>query len=145
MNDKNMELVWSAFGQLPQEARTIRAEVFVNEQGFQEEFDEIDGKSRHVVLYLNGQPAGTARIFWDEKTIMRLGRLALHKSARGGGYGRAVLDACREEARRAGAVRMVLDAQKRAKGFYEACGFVTVGEEFLEEDYPHFRMECSLV
>lgn len=139
-----MELVWSAFGQLPQEARAIRTEVFVKEQGFREEFDEIDGQSRHVVFYLDGQPVGTARIFWDVKHIMRLGRLALRKCVRGDGYGRTVLDACREEARREGAVLMVLDAQKRAKGFYKACGFVVVGEEFLEEGYPHFRMECSL-
>lgn len=141
---EDIRFAWSAFGELPAAARQIRSRVFIEEQGFQDEFDDVDSKSYHVIMYINDMPCGTARIFWDRKPMMRLGRLALLKPVRGSGYGRAMLDACREQSRRAGAVRMVLDAQKRAKGFYETCGFITVGTEFLEEGYPHYRMECSL-
>ena len=33
------------------DARAIREEVFVKEQGFVEEIDETDGKAVHVVCY----------------------------------------------------------------------------------------------
>lgn len=142
---KKPQLTWSAFGQLPEAAREIRTEVFVEEQGFAEEFDALDGASWHILLALDGVPVGTARIFWESApSVMRLGRLALRKPARGGGYGRMVLEACREAARQKGASRMVLDAQKRAKEFYEACGFTAAGDAFLEEGYPHYRMEAML-
>ena len=140
-----INLTWSEPGVLPEAARDIRTEVFIKEQGFVDEFDEIDARSWHVLLHLDGKPCGTARLFWDEEPgFMRIGRLALLPHARGGGYGRAVLSQCCKKARVAGAQRVVLDAQKRAKGFYEACGFETRGDEFLEEDYPHYRMELEL-
>ena len=43
---------------LSQDARIIRQEVFVEEQGFHHEFDEIDSRAWHLVLYENGQAAG---------------------------------------------------------------------------------------
>lgn len=141
---QEVAFTWSAFGELPDAAHDIRNRVFVEEQGFQEEFDETDRRSYHILLILDGAACGTARIFWDQKPVMRLGRLALLKPARGGGHGRAVLEECRAQARRMGAHSMVLDAQMRAKGFYEACGFTAVSDVFLEEGYPHYRMECSL-
>ena len=35
---------------LPTEAASIRKEVFMEEQGFVEEFDEIDHQARHIVV-----------------------------------------------------------------------------------------------
>lgn len=140
-----MQLIWSAFGALPEAARQIRATVFIEEQGFIEEFDSIDAQSWHVLLLLDGEPCGTARLFWENAPDwIRLGRLALLKPARGGGYGRLILEQCCEKARALGAKYMVLDAQKRARGFYEACGFEVRGDMFIEEDYPHYRMEYNL-
>lgn len=37
------------FTTLPQDAKDIRIEVFMNEQGFENEFDEIDTISHHIV------------------------------------------------------------------------------------------------
>ena len=41
---------------LPEEAVRIRREVFMEEQGFAEEFDELDGRAKHLVLYAKGEP-----------------------------------------------------------------------------------------
>ena len=38
---------------LPAEGRAIREEVFLKEQGFEEEFDEIDARAMHVMAYEN--------------------------------------------------------------------------------------------
>ena len=48
---------------LPEAARQIRQEVFVEEQHFQEEFDGIDGRALHLILYQDGVAAGTCGFF----------------------------------------------------------------------------------
>lgn len=40
---------------LPEDAKQIRTAVFVDEQGFHEEFDETDDISIHAVLLLTGK------------------------------------------------------------------------------------------
>lgn len=63
---------------LSQDARIIRQEVFVEEQGFHHEFDEIDSRAWHLVLYENGQAAGCCRLFSsDQPEVYILGRLAV--------------------------------------------------------------------
>ena len=55
-----------AYEKLPKEAKDSRREVFVDEQGFKNEFDDIDNTAIHLVCYDNENPIGTARIFYDE-------------------------------------------------------------------------------
>ena len=47
---------FTAYEQLPQEARALREEVFCGEQGFQEEFDETDRTAHHGLLWDDGYP-----------------------------------------------------------------------------------------
>ena len=37
--------------------------------------------------------------------------------------------------------KIVLNARKHAEGFYQKLGFRIVGDEFLEVNIPHYRME----
>ena len=53
------------YNQLPDEAKEIRLEVFVKEQGFEEEFDDIDETAAHIVLFDGSHPVGVCRIFTD--------------------------------------------------------------------------------
>ena len=50
---------------LCREAAEIRTEVFVREQGFEEEFDRIDPAALHVVLFEAGEAAATGRLFTE--------------------------------------------------------------------------------
>ena len=43
------------------DARLIRQQVFVEEQGFVNEFDDIDAKAYHAVIYTGGYPIATGR------------------------------------------------------------------------------------
>lgn len=52
-----------AYDKLPKEAKDIRREVFIDEQGFKNEFDDIDITAIHLVCYDKEKPIGTARIF----------------------------------------------------------------------------------
>lgn len=56
-------------------------EVFVKEQGFQNEFDDIDDFATHICIYEDGKALGCVR-FYVENDKMRIGRLAVLKQAR---------------------------------------------------------------
>lgn len=135
----NEDFTAKAFAALPAEAKVIREEVFVREQGFCEEFDERDEKSRHVVLYYRQNPAGTCRFFADEDG-WHIGRVALLQKYRGLHAGERLMRFAEEQVRAAGGRQISLDAQVRAAGFYEKCGYSPASEIFEEEGCPHKRM-----
>ena len=126
------------------EARVIREEVFVEEQGFREEFDETDARAWHVVLYEGGIAAATGRLFSEGGGVYHVGRVAVRKAYRGYGVGAQVMRALHRKARALGARELVLSAQVQARGFYEKLGYAAVGETYLDEHCPHVRMTLSL-
>lgn len=63
---------------LPQEAKDIRIEVFMKEQGFENEFDDIDDMSHHIVVFDEEKPIGTCR-FFKENDHYTIGRVAVLK------------------------------------------------------------------
>ena len=80
-------------------AKMIRTAVFMEEQGFQNEFDQQDHTSWHFVFYQNGEPFGCARIFNTPNNPNRitLGRVAILKEYRGLHLGMDMLSAIEEE------------------------------------------------
>lgn len=144
----NITLQWSAFGILPDAAQQIRSAVFVEEQGFAEEFDTQDNQSWHLLLYEQDMPCGTARLFYENNQqqtgIMHIGRLAIQKFARKKGFGRMILEECTRQAIHKNAKKLVLGSQWQARGFYQACGFVSVGEPYMDENCKHIMMEKIL-
>ena len=130
------------YDKLPEAAREIRTAVFMEEQGFREEFDELDGECTHLVLYLQGEPAAVARVYREgEEGVYVIGRIAVVKQRRGLGLGRQIVEAGEALAREKGGKRVRLAAQVQAAGFYEKLGYRKAGEEFLEEHCPHVWME----
>ena len=51
---------------LHKDAVKIRKEVFMEEQGFHDEFDETDENAVHLVLYIDQIPAATCRFFPEQ-------------------------------------------------------------------------------
>ena len=140
-----MEYIWSAPGHLPEAAKRIRTEVFVREQGFAEEFDDMDLCSYHVLLRQNEKDIGTARMFWEEdRQTIHIGRVALLKTVRGCGLGSKLLSACEYKAKQLGAQRVILGAQCRAMKFYGENGFQAFGECFDDQGCPHQMMEKTI-
>lgn len=114
------------YDELPAQAAKIRTAVFVEEQGFEEEFDDLDLIARHAVLYLDGAPAGTCRYFVREGE-WTLGRFALLPQFRGTGAGRALLRAAEGDILSRGGFKVNIFAQCRARSFYEKCGYLPTG------------------
>ena len=122
----------------------IRTEVFVIEQQFKEEFDDIDYHCKHFVFYEKNKPIAICRIYpYDEKAYA-IGRIAVCAPYRGRGLGSRVVKEAEDYIKTLGYTQVTLSAQVRAKNFYEKLGYAAVGEEFIEEGYPHINMKKSI-
>ncbi len=126
--------------------RAIRDVVFVEEQAVspEEEYDEFENTSRHFLALLDGVPAGTARWRRTENGI-KLERFAVKKEFRGFGVGKALVDAVLSDVNpgaNAG-TRIYLHAQLHAIPFYAGSGFEAFGEEFIEADIRHRKMQYT--
>ena len=125
---------------LPEEAKQIREEVFVKEQGFTDEYDDVDDIATHIVIF-DDDAIGTCRIYEKESHIFMFGRLAVKKNLRKGGYGTILVKAAEGFAKESGGQSIILHSQLHAQGFYEKQGFSTFGEIEYEQDCPHIWMK----
>ena len=126
-------------------ATELRIRVFCDEQGVSRE-DEIDGRDGdavHLVALERGAVVGTCRLLFDGTTC-KLGRLVVDRDARRRGIGGRLLALAEDEARAAGAERIVLNAQTRARSVYRAAGYTEVGDTFMSAGIEHIRMERPL-
>ena len=131
---------YKIFDGLPDEAKLIRTTVFVEEQGFKEEFDTTDTFAKHIVIYDTDKPIAVGRYFTYDNDEFHIGRVAVLKEYRKFGYGRVIMDLIEEDIKKTGAKRIVLSAQCRARGFYEKCGYTATGGIYLDEHCEHILM-----
>ena len=130
---------------LPAQAKDIREEVFVREQGFTKEFDDTDQIATHLVLFWEGQPAGVCRFFpTQEPGCWVFGRLAVRKAFRDKHLGSLLVQEAENQIRRLGGTKLALMAQIRVQKFYEKNGYTPVGEPCDDEGCPHIWMVKAL-
>ena len=125
-----------------EQALALRLRVFCEEQGVElaAEQDGRDQEAIHLVALEGDRLIGTCRLLVEERTA-RLGRNAVSAEARGRGIGATLLEAADRAAAQAGADRIRLHAQLRARTLYERAGYVPQGDTFLEEGIEHVTME----
>lgn len=127
------------------EAAEIRKAVFICEQGFENEFDDIDGYAFHAVLFTEDNiPAACGRLYQSDGSRFIIGRIAVLKPFRRLGFGEKIVTALENKARELGGTETELSAQVRAKGFYERLGYSPFGEEYFDEYCPHIAMRKKL-
>lgn len=130
---------------LPDEAVYIRTKVFVEEQGFNEEFDSTDKTAVQLLIFRNGTAIGTARMFTDNGgKSYHIGRVAVLKEYRGLHLGSLIVNSLCDKAKSLGAKYCELSAQCRVKEFYKSLGFSESGDVYLDEHCPHIHMEKTL-
>ncbi len=130
---------------MPSEALKIRKQVFITEQGFQDEFDEIDAVAVHIVQYTDSLvPIGTCRIYQKENGDYILGRLAVLKEYRQNGVGAAMVREAERYISQEGGTSISLHAQCRVRPFYEKLGYAPYGEIELEQGCPHIWMAKTI-
>lgn len=129
------------------DAFVVRYEVFVSEQGFSPntEIDNIDDTALHLIGYdHDGQAVCAARLFCEHGNVWHAGRIAVNSSHRGNGTGRLLMTQLAQKAKEQNATSIILGAQYDKAGFYEKCGYIKSGKEFLDEGYPHVEMTLTL-
>ncbi len=127
------------------EAVSIRKEVFIDEQGFDDEFDEIDELCSHAIAYLDDLAIGTCRFYEQSPKTYFLGRVAVKKAYRKKNYGRDMLCDVEKYIKNAGGEKIILHAQLSSRGFYEKQGFTAGGTIDYEQDCPHVWMSKELI
>jgi predicted GNAT family N-acyltransferase len=123
-------------------AHHIRHVVFCDEQGVsaEEEWDDKDGHCEHFLIADDATPVGTARVRPYGPGIFKIERVAVLKSQRGTGAGKALMLEILARLRSQNARAAVLNAQIASSGFYGSLGFVGEGETFMEANIPHIHM-----
>lgn len=117
----------------------LRREVFVEEQGVPvaEEMDGLDAECTHFLALAGGDVVGTARLRVTDDGHAKAERVAVRRSVRRSGAGRALMRALEDETRGRGRRELVLNAQLPVIAFYEHLGYRVEGAEFLEAGIPH--------
>lgn len=148
------------------DAFAVRRAVFMDEQGYENEFDGIDDHPScvHVTIYIDGELAGCSRLFpelleralapdspqpptctFDEgvtagETYL-LGRVAVMPALRRRGLAGVIIAASDEAAREAGAKLVKLHAQEYAHDLYAKQGYTQISDvDYEDEGQPHLWM-----
>lgn len=134
------------YSHLTHDVVNIRMKVFMQEQGFKDEFDETDEVATHLLMFTDdGVAVGTCRFFdGDEDGCCILGRVAVLKEFRGQGLGKEIIKAAENAAFEKNYNSIQLHAQERVCEFYERLGYSKYGEMDYDEDCPHRWMKKKL-
>ena len=113
--------------------------MFVKEQGIPEEleFDQYDKESIHLGLYIDNQLVGTIRLIEINDDLCKIGRFVVKQAYRGFGIGKLI---CLHVLNTTKYQSFIVHAQTNKFGFYQKCGFVVCGSEFMEDGIPHIKM-----
>ena len=138
---------WAALGE---ESSALRQAVWADELGLPAAAasDEHDARAMHVLARNHfGRAVGCGRLVLqgDCDGVGQIGRMTVLQPVRGGGVGKAMLNALLTQARSAGLVELRLQSQRQAVPFYRHAGFVAApGEPLLLGGVPHVPMSLRL-
>ena len=122
----------------------LRAQVFVVEQNCA--YQDPDGKdvvSYHLLMESGEELVAYARLVppgvsYPEAAI---GRVVTSQTVRGKGWGKALMEIAIAQTQKKFEVNEIcISAQSYLLKFYGDLGFVVEGEEYLEDDIPHWKM-----
>jgi len=127
----------------------LRSEVFVLEQKCPYlDIDEKDKKALHIFSLDNKDDCiAYGRILKPDdyyKNYTAITRIVIRKKDRNKQLGyelvKKLIEICKEKYKEK---KIKISAQKHLQNFYEKCGFVFKGENYLEDEIPHCAMYYS--
>ncbi|MDS7934756.1 GNAT family N-acetyltransferase [Acinetobacter sp. V91_7] len=136
------KIIAGGWEQLEKDAKLIREQVFIQEQGIapEDEWDDLDAMVLHFIVYDREQPIATARLLPQHS----VGRVAVLVPYRKRGIGKILMQHIIDYAHQQNLPYLKLSAQTYVTAFYEALGFVVQGEEYLDCGIPHIDMTLEL-
>ncbi len=130
------------------QALAIRREVFINEQGVDEdeELDSNDEQSTHYLLRFQDNIAGTARVRYVDNNKAKIERVAILAQYRGKKLGQRLMQFILEDIKHTSTVHSVhIGSQKHAIPFYKTLGFIEYSIEYMEAGIPHLDMQLIFI
>ena len=129
------------------DAFAVREAVYIVEQQIdrEDEFDEYEKICRHFVAYADQKAVGAARWRYTSEGA-KLERFAVLKNYRNLGIASQLVQSVMDDIRKHAAYNgqtLYLNAQLTAMPLYAKFGFMPAGEQFLECEIPHQRMEYN--
>ena len=122
---------------------SLRSEVFIVEQECAyQDVDGRDNEADHLLLYENNILCGYTRIF-PKNTYFKeasFGRTVVKKKYRGKGYGHVLVKESLKYLNNKKESPIKISAQSYLIDFYSSHGFVSKGQEYLEDNIPHTAM-----
>ena len=136
------KIVEGGWEQLEQDAKYIREQVFIQEQGIapEDEWDDLDATVLHFIVYDKEQPIATARLLPQHS----VGRVAVLMPYRKQGIGKILMQHIIDYARNQKLPYLKLSAQTYVTAFYEALGFKVQGEVYQDCGISHIDMTLAL-
>ncbi len=136
----------TVYDKIPDEARFIRETVFLDEQGFEKEYDENDNIAKHIVIYEGNTAIATCRVYWDEEVnCYHIGRIAVLKPHRGKGLGIKVVTEAEKLVKEMGGKEIFISGQLQVAEFYKnKLGYTQYGDVYLEENHPHVALKKTI-
>ena len=122
----------------------LREIVFVVEQDCP--YLDVDGKDKealHVFGEYEGNIVATTRILKPGKSYdeVAIGRVVTSPTVRGMGMGKQLMEESMKFVKlHFGKVPVRISAQTYLLRYYKSFGFIETGEEYLEDNIPHFEM-----
>ena len=122
----------------------LREIVFVVEQDCP--YLDVDGKDKdalHVFGEYEGNIVATTRILKPGKSYdeVAIGRVVTSPTVRGKGIGKELMEESMKFVKlHFGKVPVRISAQTYLLRYYKSFGFIETGEEYLEDNIPHFEM-----
>lgn len=136
------KIIEGGWEQLEKDAKYIREQVFIQEQGIkpEDEWDDFDATAVHFIVYDKEQPIATARLL----PLHSVGRVAVLMPYRKQGIGKILMQHIIDYARNQKLLHLKLSAQTYVTAFYEALGFKVQGEVYQDCGIPHIDMVLEL-
>ena len=122
----------------------LREIVFVVEQDCP--YLDVDGKDKdalHVFGEYEGNIVATTRILKPGKSYdeVAIGRVVTSPTVRGMGMGKQLMEESMKFVQlHFGKVPVRISAQTYLLRYYKSFGFIETGQEYLEDNIPHFEM-----
>lgn len=122
----------------------LREIVFVVEQDCP--YLDVDGKDKdalHVFGEYQGNIVATTRILKPGKSYneVAIGRVVTSPTVRGMGMGKQLMEESMKFVQlHFGKVPVRISAQTYLLKYYKSFGFIETGQEYLEDNIPHFEM-----
>lgn len=124
---------------------SLRDDILRKPLGLTFSKEELEKEKDHLLIaaYEDEQILGCCMLVEEGKTV-RLRQMAVLNDLQGKGIGRALMDFAENLSRDRGYKKITMHARKDALGFYQKLGYIVEGNEFLELNIPHYKMEKKL-